>query len=78
MVVIMQISIHIKENYGVPTAYPICDKAKLFADLCGTKTLTVAALAKIARLGYDVLLEPTAYPAINKAIKKRNTAGEYA
>jgi len=72
----MQISIHIKENYGVPTAYPICDKALLFAALCGTKTLTVAALANIARLGYEVVCQPIDYPILHKAAKLRQEVME--
>ena len=52
----MKIQIQIREVYGVAKAYPVCDKAKLFARIAGTTTLTNQVLAKIAKLGYEVEL----------------------
>lgn len=43
-----------KSNYGVETYYPTCDKAKAFASIAGTKTLTVSVLMQIKALGYEV------------------------
>jgi hypothetical protein len=48
------ITILAREVYGVPTAYPACPQAELFARLAGTKTLTAHALAVIKELGYAV------------------------
>lgn len=50
----MKIQIEIKNIYGNETVYPACDKAKLFAKLAGTKTLTHAALCNIEQLGYEI------------------------
>mgnify|MGYP003647516676 CR=1 FL=1 len=52
----MKIQIQIREVYGLAKAYPVCDKAKLFARIAGTTTLTSQVLAKIAKLGYEVEL----------------------
>lgn len=50
----MKITIQVKSNYGVLTAYPICPVAKAFAELAGTKTLTNQALLIIERMGYEI------------------------
>ena len=56
----MEIVIEIKSVYGVEKFYPICDKAKLFASIAGTKTLTHKVMIDIASLGYLVTLkQPT-------------------
>ena len=55
----MNITITLREVYGEVKAYPVCEDAKLFAQLAGTKTLTTQTLALIARLGYIVECEPT-------------------
>jgi len=49
----MTIKIEIKRVYGNVVAYPVCDKAKLFAAIAGTSTLTSAALKRIQSLGYS-------------------------
>ncbi|NDB68931.1 MAG: hypothetical protein EB015_13170 [Methylocystaceae bacterium] len=54
----MQIQIEIKSVYGELKAYPACDKAKLFAEMLGTKTLTHSALIYIERLGYSIEQAP--------------------
>ena len=48
------ITVEVKNVYGIETVYPACDKAKLFARLAGTKTLTRHALRDIAALGYQI------------------------
>ena len=56
----MEIVIEIKNVYGVEKFYPICDKAKLFASIAATKTLTHKVMIDIASLGYLVTLkQPT-------------------
>ena len=54
----MRITITLREVYGAVKAYPVCVDAQLFAQLAGTKTLTVQALALIAKLGYEVQCTP--------------------
>jgi hypothetical protein len=41
-----------KEQYGRAVYYPVCDKAKVFANIAGTKTLTADAVRRIKELGY--------------------------
>lgn len=51
----MQIVVTIKSVYGNELVYPVCEKAKLFAKLSGSKTLTHSALRDIKALGYAVV-----------------------
>jgi hypothetical protein len=50
----MTVTVQIKQVYGKQAIYPVCEKAKIFAALAGTTTLTVQAIAQIKLLGYDV------------------------
>lgn len=50
----MNIEIKIKDVYGNQMIYPACEKARLFATIAGTKTLTHATLCLIERLGYEI------------------------
>jgi hypothetical protein len=50
----MAITVEIKSVYGNEMIYPACDKARQFAALIGTKTLTRDAIAKIKALGYEI------------------------
>jgi len=50
----MKIEIRIANNYGIETAYPVCDKAVLFSRIAGTKTLTRDTLRHIDALGYQI------------------------
>lgn len=50
----MQILVEVKNVYGVQTVYPVCEQAKFFAALAGTKTLTSQALKRIKQAGYQV------------------------
>ena len=52
----MQIIIQIRNSYGNSFAYPMCNRAKLFAKLTGNKTLSRAALYDIEELGYTVMV----------------------
>lgn len=54
----MEIVIKRREVYGEVKYYPVCEKAKLFATIAGTKTLTRPVLAKIKELGYIVTFKP--------------------
>ena len=53
-----KIQVQIKDVYGRQTAYPVCDKAKLFAKLAGTATLTHDARQIILALGYNIEVLP--------------------
>jgi hypothetical protein len=48
------IEVNLKSVYGEVKAYPINEAAKLFAELAGTKTLTMQSLKLIKALGYEV------------------------
>jgi len=53
----MNIYVNERSVYGNTMVYPACDKAKAFANIAGTKTLTFETIAEIKNLGYDILLE---------------------
>jgi hypothetical protein len=55
----MEIKVTIKNVYGQDLVYPVCPKAKIFAQISGTTTITPETLSKIMLLGYDVINEPT-------------------
>jgi hypothetical protein len=50
----VEITVEIKNVYGVQTVYPVCDQAKFFAALAGTKTLTTQAVKLIKQQGYSL------------------------
>ena len=41
-----------KDQYGKAVYYPVCDKAKVFAQIAGTRTLTSDTVRRIKELGY--------------------------
>jgi hypothetical protein len=59
----MQITVTIREIYGIKTVYPVCITAKVFASIAGTKTLTLATLKKI---------EAWVIPSCNKLSRSRS------
>jgi len=46
-----------KEQYGRAVYYPVCDKAKMFADIAGTKTITKETVRHIKVLGYKINIQ---------------------
>jgi hypothetical protein len=48
----LKIVVRVRNIYGNKTVYPVCDKAKVFAQIAGHSTLTSATLDGIRRLGY--------------------------
>ena len=50
----MEITVSVKSVYGNEQIYPVCEQAKLFAALAGTKTLTNQSLRLIKQLGYKI------------------------
>jgi hypothetical protein len=51
---IMEITVRITSVYGAKTVYPVCETAKIFADIAGTKTLKPETIAKVKALGYKI------------------------
>lgn len=49
------ITVEIKNVYGELKAYPRCNKARIFADIAGTKTLTRATIALAQELGFEIV-----------------------
>jgi hypothetical protein len=49
----------VRNIYGNKTVYPVCDKAKIFAQIAGHSTLTSATLDGIRRLGYLIEVQQT-------------------
>ena len=52
------IEVRVKDVYGNQMIYPVCDAAKVFAAIAGTKTLTQHTLLLIKKLGYDISIAP--------------------
>ena len=52
----MQITVKLKNVFGVERIYPICEKAKLFTKLAGSATLTAEKIKYIKELGYKVVV----------------------
>ena len=46
--------VEFKNVYGVERIYPICDNAKLFASIAGTKTLSEENLQSAQKLGFRI------------------------
>ena len=49
-----QITIEIKDVFGVLKFYPVCKDALIFAAISGNKTLTEVNLRRIIELGYEI------------------------
>lgn len=48
------IIVRITSVYGQRTVYPVCDTAKTFAIIAGTKTLKPDTINCIKKLGYEI------------------------
>jgi len=53
----MNITVEIRDVYGQSRVYPVCDKAKLFADIAGTTTILPRDIQRIQELGYEVVVK---------------------
>lgn len=51
----LTVRIELRDQYGKQVAHPVCDNAKAFADIAGTKILTDMTLMRIAALGYTII-----------------------
>jgi hypothetical protein len=67
----MELVVEIRNVYGVEQVYPVCNKAKLFASIAGTKTLTHKVMIDIASLGYLVTLKQ---PTLNQQLLQQMQA----
>ena len=47
-----ELIVKVVTNYGEKIIYPVCDRAKWFAEIAGTKTLTENTRLCITKLGY--------------------------
>ena len=55
----MTVTIQTRNVYGNEAHYPICDAAFYFAQIAGTKTLTLQTIKLIQLLGYQITQKPT-------------------
>lgn len=46
--------VRVTNNYGTRVIYPVCETARKFAALVGTKTLTQDTIRQIRDLGYAI------------------------
>ena len=53
----MKIQVRIKSVYGTDKVYPLCDRAKMFASIADTVTLTSYTSDKIKALGYMIIVK---------------------
>lgn len=53
------VHVRVMDVYGRRVVYPVCDKAKVFADIADTKTLTDSTLRCMRKLGYVLHVIPT-------------------
>lgn len=49
------LTVRVDRVYGNIVTYPVCDRAKLLAEIAGTKTLTPSSLALAERLGFQII-----------------------
>ena len=57
METMMNITVEIREVYGQSKIYPVCDKAKTFANIAGTTTLLPRDIQSIQMLGFEILVK---------------------
>ena len=53
----MKLVVSKKNVYGIERVYPECNKAKLFANISGKKTLLPEVIELIKKLGYNLTTE---------------------
>ncbi len=56
------ITVEIRNTYGQDRVYPVCEKAKLFANIAGTRELTRNTVSYIKQLGYHIQVKPPEQP----------------
>ena len=58
------IQVRVMDVYGKRVVYPVCEKAKVFASIAGTKTMTETTLRCIRKLGYEINVIPNEQPTL--------------
>lgn len=53
------ITVMFKNQFGTETIVPVCETAKHFASIAGTKTLSKPVIASIKQLGFVVNVQQT-------------------
>lgn len=61
-----EVIVVMRDVYGVTKFYPECEKARVFASIAGTRTLTESTLRNIIKLGYRVTVQT---PSVNLEAK---------
>ena len=54
------ITVKITKNYGNEVIYPVCETAKKFAEIAGTKTMSRKLIDQVKSLGFSVIVEQVA------------------
>jgi len=62
------IVVRVKDVYGRPMIYPVCEAAHRFASIAGTKTLSESVLASVRAIGFRVTVtrEPELWEAVDR------------
>lgn len=60
----LTIHVRVMDVYGRQVVYPVCDKAKVFAAIAGTTSLTETTLKCIRKLGHDIHVVPNEQPTL--------------
>jgi hypothetical protein len=59
-----RITVKIKNVYGRDLVYPVCERAKLFAEISGAATLTPQVVKLIKSLGFGLVVHNDAAQAL--------------
>lgn len=54
------ITIEVRNVYGTLKCYPVCERARSFAKIAGTSTLTRSVLREIENMGFEIVSLATA------------------
>lgn len=64
------VEVSIDSKYGNTLMYPRNTNAILFAEMAGTKTLTVHTLGIVKQLGYEVIVVPVMSTEMQRIVSK--------
>jgi hypothetical protein len=53
-----QITVRVREVYGRRLVYPVCERARIFAQIAGAATLTPDVVKLIKALGFGLVVAP--------------------